>query len=145
MKISILIFLCVALQCFAAVVHAQQQPKQEIAQTLQNQTEAWNRGDLEAFMKGYWKSDSLLFIGKSGLTWGWQQTLDNYKKGYPNPDAMGTLNFDIKHMKPFEGGKAWLVVGKWHLSRTIGDLEGHFSLIWEKRKSKWVIVADHSS
>ena len=122
-----------------------QKPKQEIASILQAQTEAWNRGDLEGFMKGYWQSDSLLFIGKSGLTWGWQQTLDNYKKGYHSPEAMGKLNFDISHMKPIEGGKAWLVVGKWHLSRTIGDLEGHFSLVWEKRKGKWVIVADHSS
>ena len=144
MRILRLVLICLALLFYAPSAYAQK-PKQEIARILQAQTEAWNRGDLEGFMQGYWQSDSLLFVGKSGLTWGWQQTLDNYKKGYPSPEAMGNLSFDIKSMKPIAGGKAWLVAGKWHLARTIGDLEGHFSLVWEKHKGAWVIVADHSS
>ncbi|MBW3544900.1 MAG: nuclear transport factor 2 family protein [Bacteroidetes bacterium] len=137
------ILLCYIL--FSSLLVWAQEPKQEIAATLQAQTSAWNRGNLEGFMQGYWQSDSLLFIGKSGLTWGWQQTLDNYKRGYPSPEAMGKLHFNIQLMKPLEGGEAWLVVGKWHLSRSIGDLEGHFSLVWERKNNEWVIVADHSS
>ncbi|MCB0740716.1 MAG: hypothetical protein KDB92_06630, partial [Chitinophagaceae bacterium] len=69
--------------------------KDEIAirQLMDNQTAAWNRGDITAFMKGYWQNDALMFVGKSGVTYGWQNTLDNYKKGYPDTAAMGQLQF----------------------------------------------------
>ncbi len=74
-------------------VWAQEPAEQQIIQTLEAQTRAWNRGDLNEYMQGYWQSDSLLFIGKSGLTYGWQQTLDNYRKNYPDARAMGQLSF----------------------------------------------------
>ena len=115
-----------------------------IRSLLQKQTEAWNRGDIEGFMGGYWKNDSLMFIGKSGITYGWQQTLDNYKKGYPDKTAMGELTFTLIEMKPLSK-KYFSVVGKWHLKRTIGDLSGHYTLLLKKIKGKWVIVKDHSS
>ena len=118
--------------------------EKEIRALLQKQTEAWNRGDLEGFMEGYWKNDSLMFIGKSGITYGWQKTLDNYKKGYPDKTAMGTLTFTLIQMKPLSK-KYFSVVGKWHLKRTIGDLSGHYTLLLQKIKGKWVVVADHSS
>ncbi len=111
---------------------------------LDKQTAAWNRGDLEGFMEGYWKNDSLMFIGKSGITYGWQKTLDNYKKGYPDRTAMGTLTFTLIELKPLSK-KYFSVVGKWHLKRTIGDLSGHYTLLLKKIKGEWVIVADHSS
>ena len=95
-------------------------------------------------MDGYWRSDSLRFIGSRGLTYGWQQTLDNYRKGYPDRDAMGILNFTILSIEPLSRKSAF-VVGKWHLKRTKGDLSGHFTLLWRKVDGKWVIVADHSS
>ena len=69
--------------------------KLAVRKTLANQTTAWNKGNLDEFMSGYWKSDSLMFIGKAGLTYGWQTTLDNYKKGYPDTTAMGKLDFEI--------------------------------------------------
>lgn len=116
----------------------------EIRSLLKKQTEAWNRGDLDGFMEGYWKSDSLMFIGKSGITYGWQQTLDNYKKGYPDKTAMGFLTFTLIQLKPLSK-KYFSVVGKWHLKRTIGDLGGHYTLLLKKIKGKWVVVADHSS
>lgn len=116
----------------------------EIRALLAKQTEAWNRGDVEGFMEGYWKNDSLMFIGKSGITYGWQQTLDNYKKGYPDKTAMGQLTFTLLEMKPLSK-KYFSVVGKWHLKRTIGDLSGHYTLLLKKIKGKWVIVKDHSS
>ena len=116
----------------------------EIRALLQKQTEAWNRGDIEGFMEGYWKNDSLMFIGKSGITYGWQKTLDNYKKGYPDKTAMGFLTFTLIELKPVSK-KYFSVVGKWHLKRTIGDLGGHYTLLLKKIKGKWVVISDHSS
>jgi ketosteroid isomerase-like protein len=128
----------------SAICFAQSNDEQAIKKLLSNQTESWNRGDIEGFMQTYWKSDSLMFIGKSGVTWGWQNTLNNYKKGYPDTAAMGNLSFDIIQVKKLSE-KNYFVVGKWMLKRSIGDVSGHYTLIMEKKKGKWVIVADHSS
>lgn len=115
-----------------------------IRQLLKTQTESWNRGDIEGFMQTYWKSDSLMFIGKSGVHFGWQETLNNYKKGYPDTTAMGKLSFDIITVKKLSP-EYYYVVGKWMLQRTIGDLSGHYDLLLKKIKGKWYIIADHSS
>lgn len=116
-----------------------------IMHVLNTQIAAWNTGNIDQFMVGYWPSDSLMFIGKSGMNQGYQTTLDNYKKGYPDRAAMGTLKFDILKIKPL-GKKHCFVVGKWHLVRPEkGDIGGHFSLVFAKQKGKWVIIADHSS
>lgn len=123
---------------------AQTKDEAAIRNLLEEQRLAWNTGDLETFMGTYWQSDSLMFIGKSGVTYGWQNTLDNYKKGYPDTAAMGKLNFDILEVKRLSG-IYFFVVGKWHLTRSIGDVGGHFTLLFKKVKNKWVIVADHSS
>ncbi|WP_044209964.1 DUF4440 domain-containing protein [Flammeovirga sp. OC4] len=122
-------------------------PEEEINQihhVLKTQEKAWNEGHLDQFMIGYWESEKLMFIGKSGLTYGWLQTLDNYKKGYPDVKAMGKLTFTLIETELLAENVA-LVVGKWHLSRESNDLEGHFSLVWKKIDNKWVIIADHSS
>ena len=134
-----LLFLSIS---FVAV--AQKNEEKEIRRLLATQTEAWNRGDIKSFMQTYWKSDSLMFIGKSGVTRGWQQTLDNYKKGYPDTAAMGKLSFDILSVQQLSP-QSFFVVGKWMLKRTIGDLSGHYTLLLRKLKGQWVIVADHSS
>ena len=115
-----------------------------IKNTLAEQTLAWNAGDLDKFMDSYWRSDSLMFIGKSGPTYGWENTLKNYKKGYPDTAAMGKLNFElisVKRLSPLY----YSVVGKWYLKRSIGDVGGVFTLLFKKIKYKWVIVQDHSS
>ncbi|MER2998218.1 YybH family protein [Pontibacter populi] len=124
----------------------QDQAIAEVKQVLAEQAEHWSNGNLEGYMQGYWKSDSLLFIGKSGLTYGWQQTLDNYKRGYPDVSAMGKLTFDLKEVRPLAADNI-LVVGKWHLQREAakGNLEGHFSVIFQRFADGWKIVADHSS
>jgi hypothetical protein len=115
-----------------------------IQNILDQQTIAWNGGDVENFMKPYWHSDSLMFIGKSGVTYGWQKTLENYKKNYPDAAAMGKLDFSIIQTKRLSV-LYYTIVGKWHLARTIGDLSGHFTLLLKKMKNTWVIVSDHSS
>jgi uncharacterized protein (TIGR02246 family) len=127
-----------------AAASAQKADETKIRQLLAAQTEAWNRGDLESFMQTYWKSDSLMFIGKTGVTRGWQQTLENYKKGYPDTAAMGQLSFDIITVKSLSP-EYFFVVGKWMLKRSIGDISGHYNLLLRKIKGRWVIIADHSS
>ena len=122
-------------------------PRQAIAQVLTTQTAAWNRGDIPGFMAGYWHSDSLVFIGKGGPTYGWQPTLNNYKKHYPNAAEMGKLDFSQLRITLL-GTEVAQVVGHWHLARpgaTTGDAQGQFLLIFRKLHGQWVIVADHSS
>jgi ketosteroid isomerase-like protein len=139
-----LIFLIIILCIFTGSIQAQSKDEMEVKKILAEQDAAWNKGDLESFMKGYWKSDSLMFIGKSGITYGWQKTLDNYKKGYPDTAAMGKLNFEYIEMKQLSDNY-FFVVGKWHLTRTFGDLQGAFTLLLRKIDGIWVIVKDHSS
>ncbi|MGZ3854377.1 MAG: YybH family protein [Flavisolibacter sp.] len=124
--------------------HSQSKDEQEIRQLLATQTKAWNKGDIEGFMQTYWKSDSLMFIGKSGVHFGWQETLNNYKKSYPDTTAMGKLSFDIITIKKLSPDYHY-VVGKWMLKRSIGDLSGHYDLLLKKIKGKWYIISDHSS
>jgi ketosteroid isomerase-like protein len=123
---------------------AQSKDEQLIRNAIEEQRNAWNSGDKERFMQTYWQSDSLMFIGKSGVTYGWQATLDNYKKGYPDTAAMGKLDFNILEVKRLSA-IYFFVVGKWHLTRSIGNVGGHFTLLFRKVKDKWLIIADHSS
>ena len=129
---------------WSSLAQAQQKDENAIRQLLLQQTENWNKGDLEGFMQTYWNNDSLMFVGKSGITRGWKNTRDNYKKGYPDTAAMGKLSFDIIQVKPVSKGYAF-VVGKWMLKRTAGDLSGHYTLLLRKIKGQWKIIADHSS
>ena len=123
---------------------AQLKDDEIIRRVLTDQTLAWNRGDIDGFMQGYWKNDSLMFIGKNGITYGWANILNNYKKGYPDTAAMGKLSFTIISLKKLSS-EYFHVVGNWHLQRSIGDIGGHFTLLFRKVKGRWVIIADHSS
>lgn len=118
--------------------------EKEIREVLAQQVECWNEGDLECFMEGYWKSDQLVFIGSSGVTYGWQKTLDNYKKNYPDKGAMGKLSFKLMILEPLSDD-FWTVIGKWNLQRKNDNPNGHFSLIFRRLDDQWVIVSDHSS
>ena len=119
--------------------------RRDIVALLTEQTAAWNKGDIPGFMQGYWKSDSLVFIGRKGPTYGWQPTLANYQKGYPNAAAMGKLDFSglrVSLLAP----EAAQVVGHWHLARpTEGDVGGHFLLVLRKIDGQWKVVADHTN
>jgi len=125
---------------------AQAQNKNEnaIRAMLSAQEAAWNTGNLEQFMIGYWQSDSLMFIGKNGPTYGYDKTLENYKKGYPDTAHMGKFTSTIVSMKRLSA-KYYFVIGKWFLKRTIGDVSGYYTLLIRKINGKWVVVADHSS
>jgi len=106
------------------------QDKAAILKVMKDQEIAWSNNDLEGFMKGYIKSDSLKFYGKGGLTKGWQQTLDNYKKGYPTKQHSGTLTFTVNDISKIENDSYW-VMGEYFLSREVGDANGVFMIIFK--------------
>ena len=117
----------------------------QVKNILQIQAEAWNQGDIPAFMEYYWHSPKLQFIGSRGVTFGWQQTLDNYMKSYPDKATMGQLKFDIIDAQKLSR-KVVMVSGKFTLFRKEkDDMSGHFLLVWKKIHGKWVIIADHTS
>ncbi len=130
--------------CFITNIKAQSADEMAVRATLRVQTDAWNVGDIPAFMNGYWQNDSLKFIGKKGITYGWQNTLDNYTKSYPDKATMGMLQFDLLEVKQLSA-LYYFVIGKWQLTRAMGDVGGTFTLLFRKIKNKWVIVVDHTS
>ena len=125
-------------------IFAQTTDETTIRDLLQKQQEDWNRGNIEAFMQGYWQSDSLMFIGSSGVTYGFKNTWERYKKNYDSRDKMGELKFDLLHVNRL-ANDVYMVVGKWHLKRTVGDVGGIYTLILRKIGGKWVITSDHTS
>jgi len=134
-----------ALLAFSITVKAQKPTeKQAVLNVLEQQRADWNKGDVEAYMKGYWKNDSLLFVGKSGPTYGWQKTLENYKKGYPDKAAMGYLTFGIKKVEFLTKDKAF-VLGSWNVKQEKAELKGYFTLLLRKIDGIWKVVVDHSS
>ena len=121
-------------------------PQDELAirGVLNKQVKCWNEGNIECFMEGYWQSEQLTFIGKSGVKRGWTTTLNNYKTSYPNRKVMGMLNFDLLKINHLADNH-WLVIGKWNIERSQDNVGGFFSLIFNKIDEKWVIISDHSS
>lgn len=117
--------------------------RQAILTLLEDQRRDWNKGDIDAYMSGYWKNDSLLFVGKNGPTYGWQKTLENYKRSYPDKVAMGFLTFGIKKIDLIAKDRAF-VLGSWHLKREKDELKGYFTLMLRKIDGLWKVVADHS-
>jgi ketosteroid isomerase-like protein len=128
---------------FSMVANGQNKDMEEIQRVMNLQEVAWNEGNIEQFMDGYWKSDSLMFIGKNGIKYGWEPTLDNYKTSYPDKTAMGKLNFEI--LKLEVNGNSAYMLGKWKLIRKEDTPNGYFTLYWKKIDGKWVITIDHTS
>jgi ketosteroid isomerase-like protein len=115
-----------------------------IEKALVAQQSAWNRGDVDAFMNGYWHSPELTFSGSGGVSRGWDGVLRRYKKTYPDRSAMGQLDFSALEFR-FLGPDAALVLGQWHLKREKDELGGVFSLVWQRFPEGWSIVHDHTS
>lgn len=131
--ISVFYTSCVFAQNDRALVMAQMEAQQS----------SWNNGDIPAFMDYYWKNDSLKFIGSRGITYGWQKTLDNYIRSYPDKTAMGVLKFTIKECSQLSPVSIY-VIGQWELQKE-KPTGGYFTLLWKKIAGKWVIVSDHTS
>lgn len=115
-----------------------------IKETLLRQVVAWNEGKIDGFMQGYWENDSLCFVTKKGVTKGYKQVADNYKRNYPDKTAMGTLYFEIQKVEILELETAF-VIGKWSVIKTGESPEGAFTLMMKKINGQWKIILDHTS
>ena len=150
-KIFLLLCLVISTSCISQVSAlvsevtstTEKEDKTAILAVMKLQEKAWSAHDLEGFMQGYWKNDSLKFYGGGGITKGWQQTLDNYKKGYPTKEHSGTLNFIINDISKIDEGSYW-VMGEYYLKRSVGDANGVFIIIFKEIEGVWKIVADMS-
>lgn len=142
------LFLIVVIFPSCFIQERDEMPKSDFWQPMDSamnaQVKAWNEGDVDGFMQAYWKSDSLLFIGKNGVKRGWQTTLNNYKKSYPNKQSMGVLRFTAVERKILNENNAFMI-GKWELFREMDTLSGHYTLLWKRLNGQWKIIADHSS
>ena len=140
------LFIVCLILIIGQAVKGQEESKdfQEIEKILFQQEKDWNAGDIDAFMNAYWNSEELQFGGANGITKGWQQTLDNYKRGYPDKATMGKLTFQIKDMTR-HSKKVVSLTGSWQLERENDSPGGYFLLIWRKIKGEWKIAVDHTS
>ena len=122
----------------------EQEDKEAILAVLKAQRLAWSDHNIEEFMEGYWKSDSLKFYGSNGVTYGWDNTLDRYKQAYPTPEHTGILSFKINAISKITD-EAYYVLGEYHLKRTVGNATGIFMIIFKRIEGEWKIIADTSS
>jgi ketosteroid isomerase-like protein len=134
----------VLIALFSMSVHSQNiSPEYAIRKVMDDQAAAWNRGDLEGFMRGYWNSPKLVFVG-SEVTRGWRPTLDRYKRSYGTREKMGTLTFSDLEITVLSKDAA-VVLGSWSLARAGDNPHGKFTLTFRKFKEGWRIIMDHTS
>jgi ketosteroid isomerase-like protein len=130
---------------FSLTANAQKKDAaKEVADVMKLQENAWNNFVIDGFMAHYWNSDSLMFIGSKGVTYGWKQTLANYKKNYNSKELMGVLTFTNLKFDVLSKNAVY-VIGKWQINRKETQIGGHYTLLWKKINGKWVIVCDHTS
>ena len=140
-NISILFVFFICMSCNSKTT--EKTDKDAIMTILNTQADSWSNNNIEAFMAGYWKNDSLKFFGASGITYGWQNTLDNYKKRYPTKEHTGKLDSKINSISKVTDG-AYYVMGEYYLKRSLGDANGIFMIIFKKINGEWKIISDTS-
>ncbi len=111
---------------------------------LNDQTAAWNRGDIEGFMSGYWNSNQTEFVSSDGVSRGWQALLERYRRSYPDRKAMGHLTFSDLEIR-VECSTAAYALGEYHLQRENDNPSGVFTLNFRKFTDGWRIVVDHTT
>lgn len=143
-KLVFILFLCIttALNCDAQSSNGKDE--KAILAVLKAQRIAWSNNNIEEFMEGYWKSDSLKFSNNNGVTYGWESTLEKYKQSYPTKDHTGKLNFKINAIDKINEG-AYYVMGEYHIKREVGNADGFFMVVFKNIDGKWKIIADTSS
>ena len=125
---------------------SQTPPETAIRHLLDQQTIDWNRGDVDAFMKGYEDSPDTTFVGQT-VQYGYATIRDRYKKLYTDPAAMGKLTFSHLVIRILDANYA-TATGNFHLERNTtggGNADGIFSLLFKKEPQGWKIILDHSS
>ncbi len=146
MKVLALLFLLIILPTVSSAQSERESAriKSDILAVMDAQTVAWNRGDIDVFMLGYWKSEKLIFASGDTVTRGWQTTLDRYKKNYSSKEKMGALRFGDIEVTVISKDAA-VVLGSWSLVRANDNPKGKFTLIFRKTSDGWRIVHDHTS
>lgn len=146
MKISLLILMLVfsAASVFAQNAKRDDKISAGIRRVMDAQVLAWNAGDVDDFMKGYWNSAQMTFVSGDHVTKGWQPTLDNYKKKYDSKAKMGVLTFSDLEISVLAKDAA-VVLGSWSLAREADNPHGKFTLTFRKFKNDWKIIIDHTS
>ena len=144
-----LVFLCLLSSCKTVDITDKDfsfdEDARMIEEVMRKQEKAWSEGNIEEFMKGYWNSDKLSFGGRRGFTYGYDQVMRNYKKGYPTKEIMGILTFDIIDIVPV-AEKAAYVLGQYSLEvKDDANPTGFFTLVFRKINGEWKIVTDHTS
>ncbi|MGO9269708.1 MAG: YybH family protein [Terriglobia bacterium] len=143
--LALLTFLCPSARAADSSRGAKRSnPEAAIRAVLDAQVADWNRGDVDAFMTSYWKSESTEFVGANGVAKGWQAVLDRYRKAYPDRQAMGTLTFSDLEVNVLCPTVA-LVTGHYHLQREKDQPSGVFTLVFRKFAEGWKIINDHTS
>jgi uncharacterized protein (TIGR02246 family) len=142
--------LCAVLACCAVASKVDSQSAATAAAAaairavLADQQSAWNRGDVDGFMNGYWHSSELTFAASSGVIRGWEPVLARYRRNYPDRAAMGHLDFSNIELRLL-GNDAALVLGRWHLQRSHDEPGGVFTLVFQHFADGWRIIHDHTS
>ena len=142
MKLLIALFLCALFSTFTIAQNSR--IESDIRAVMNDQVAAWNRGDIDGFMRGYWNSPKLTFVSGANVTRGWQPTLDRYNKNYDSREKMGTLSFSDLEITVLSKDAA-VVLGSWSLAREKDNPHGKFTLVFRKFKNGWRIVQDHTS
>jgi len=140
---SALLLLLLLAGCAAAPPAADGEAAQ-IRAVLAGQAAAWNRGDIDGFMQGYWNSEQLRFASGDSVTYGWAAANQRYHAHYPDRAAMGVLEFsdlDVELLAP----DAAIVFGRWALQREHDRPHGLFTLVLRKTGDGWKISRDHTS
>jgi ketosteroid isomerase-like protein len=144
MRNFLLLVLCAFLATNLFAQSKDEKTKTAIRSVMDAQAAAWNRGDIDGFMQGYWNSPQLIFVSGANVTRGWQPTIERYKKSYDTRAKMGTLTFSDLEIEVLSKDSA-VVLGSWSLQREKDKPGGKFTLIFKRFKDGWKIVHDHTS
>lgn len=146
MKTLVTLFLALVISVSAAAQTTVEKKRASAAilGVLNRQVAAWNEGDIDGFMRGYWRSPKLVFVSGDNITRGWQATIDRYKRTYDSREKMGTLSFSGLEIHVLSSGAA-TVLGSWSLQRANDNPHGKFTLVFRKFKEGWLVVQDHTS
>ena len=142
--LAVCIYSFVLTRTVAKAAEERRADREAIVAVLREQQAAWNRGDVDAFLQGYWRSPELTFSGSSGVARGWDGVRARYKKSYPDQAAMGQLDFSELESR-FLGPDVALVLGRYHLKREKDEPSGVFSLVLQHFPEGWKIIHDHTS
>lgn len=142
MKKFLLLFFI--LSFYNGIAQTEEKDKKDILAVLKDQRIAWSKNNLDGYMEGFWKNDSLKFYGPNGITRGWDNLFEKYRKNYPDKDHTGILSYKINDISKISDDN-YYVLGEYHIKRNAGNIDGFFMLLFRKIENDWKIVVDTSN